>query len=203
MFIIISYQNKSLPIEKNWSKFWFLCVFSYPDGFSAFKILISYDMNKDDKGAKIKNRIGERPQATTRQITFSLSLPEWQKWQYDVNHCSEKYVIFLLFNKTYSSELKISYVHSKFTNYLWQNDYQLNDFGSRILNQSKITNAQWTGTTQPFDPGQWLPITVILCLCKRHVFISTRKVYWWSSAVNIQLDLNRNLDFWRRICRHF
>ena len=31
----------------------FFC-FSYPDGFSAFKILISYDMNKDDKGAKIK-----------------------------------------------------------------------------------------------------------------------------------------------------
>jgi len=74
MLLIISYQNKSLPIEKMDRSFGF-CLFFLFRWFSAFKILISYDKNKDDKGAKIKTRIGGRHQATTHQITFSLSLP--------------------------------------------------------------------------------------------------------------------------------
>lgn len=87
MLLIISYLNKSLPIEKMDRSFGF-CLFSLFRWFSAFKILISYDKNKDDKGAKIKTRIGGRPQATTHQITFNLSLPVWRKWQNDTNHCS-------------------------------------------------------------------------------------------------------------------
>ena len=68
-FISISYQNKSLEIEKMDRSFGFFC-FSYPDGFSAFKILISYDMNKDDKGAKKNHKEGalKRPQIKSHSV---------------------------------------------------------------------------------------------------------------------------------------
>ena len=33
--------------------------------------------------------------------------------------------------------------------------------GQRYQNQSQILNAHWTGTTQPFDSGQWLSNIVI------------------------------------------